>query len=508
MKKIFYLILILCLCVVGAMAQQSPDKILKRAVKALGGEQSLRAVRATQAKGQITRQSDNGTGQFLLETNAPNLYLTRFDVGGAETTAAYNGKSAWQRDGNVGLRTLTGASGRGLQALANFRNNRWLDYKREKAKISNAGTADINNQIADIVRLTTAKGVTLKLFFDRASGLPVREEISAGEGAAQQFDYTDFRLVDNVQEPFAIRLTANSETYNIALTQIQHNAQIARADFDFPRVSSEPLPDIAQLLRQVQANEDKVDLLLENYTYTQTETARELQSDGTLRDKESRTEQVTHYKGVEIRRVIAKNGKPLNQNEQEKEDARAAKRIEEIDKTLEKRQEKRVKQASSGQPSDEGGDRISIAEILRASNLVNPRREQFRGRDVVVFDFEPNPNFNYSNAKSFLKFFGKTAGAIWIDEADKQVARIEAVLSDNFKVGGGFVANLKKGASFTLEQARFNNEIWLPASADINLSVKVLLVKGFNINAAIRYGEYQKFNTQVKDAKVDDLQKP
>ena len=32
------------------------------------------------------------------------------------------------------------------------------------------------------------------------------------------------------------------------------------------------------------------------------------------------------------------------------------------------------------------------------------------------------------NAKSMLKFFVKTAGVMWIDEKDKQVARLEAVL--------------------------------------------------------------------------------
>jgi hypothetical protein len=32
-----------------------------------------------------------------------------------------------------------------------------------------------------------------------------------------------------------------------------------------------------------------------------------------------------------------------------------------------------------------------------------------------------------------LKFFGKTAGAMWIDEKDKQVARLEASLAGQFQ---------------------------------------------------------------------------
>ena len=97
---------------------------------------------------------------------------------------------------------------------------------------------------------------------------------------------------------------------------------------------------------------------------------------------------------------------------------------------------------------------------------------------------------------------------MWIDEKDKQVARLEAVLFDNFKIGGGFLANLKKGASFALEQERVNDEIWLPSTADINLSVKVLLVKAINVNQVIKSYNYQKFSTEVKSSKVDQIKNP
>ena len=127
---------------------------------------------------------------------------------------------------------------------------------------------------------------------------------------------------------------------------------------------------------------------------------------------------------------------------------------------------------------------------------------------MIVFDFEPNPSFDFKNAKSMLKFFGKVAGAMWIDEKDKQVARLEAFLFDSYKIGGGMVAKLKKGASFTLEQERVNDEIWLPSTADINMLVRVFLVKGIDLNAVIRSYDYRKFTTEVKDAKVNPTEQP
>ncbi|MFN2391608.1 MAG: hypothetical protein ABR566_06535, partial [Pyrinomonadaceae bacterium] len=416
------------------------------------------------------------------------------------------GKSGWRRDSREGLRTLTGIASRDFQAEAFFRNNLWLDYKKEKSKISAGGRANINGKIANIINLTTAKGVAIKLYFDVATNLLLREEIPSGD-AINVFDYADYRQVNNIKEAFRINVKIGEENYEIRFDQIVHNAQITRGNFDFPKISGEPLPNIVALLLELQANEDKVEDILENYSFTQKSISRALGKDGILRETESETYQLTFYKGNRIRRLIEKNGKPLSADEQSNEDKNVQKRVAEIEKDIAKKEAQTVKQSANGTP-DEESKRVSTAEVLRASRLINPRRERFRGREVIVFDFEPNPNFDFKNAKSFLKFFGKVGGAMWVDEKDKQVARIEAVLFDNFKVGGGLLASLKKGASFTLEQERINDEIWLPSAADINLSVKVLLVKGININQLIKSYNYRKFSTEVKDSKVDEIKRP
>ena len=127
---------------------------------------------------------------------------------------------------------------------------------------------------------------------------------------------------------------------------------------------------------------------------------------------------------------------------------------------------------------------------------------------MIVFDFEPNPDFDYKNAKSILKFFGKTAGVIWVDTDKKQVIRIEAVLADSFKVGGGLLFKIKEGASFEQQNELVNDEIWLPAVTNINLAAKALLFKGINLNVLVKASNYRRFATEVKDAKVGDINNP
>ena len=508
MKTIVLALFLALFAFVQTQYAQSPEKILKKATKALGGEKALRSIRTRQATGKIIRTSDSATGNFQTNQSNPNLYSRMYDLGGLETSAGYNGKSAWQRDSKIGLQTLTGAETRDFQAVAVYRNLRWLDYKKQRAKVFSGGRAEINGKLTDSVIFTTAKNAKIKIYFDTVSGLPAREEIPAGTDAVEVFDYSDYRIVDGINEPFAVDLILDNQKYSVKFEQIVRNREIAKSVFDFPIVSSEPLPEISELLKAVAANEDRVDEILENYTYTETQAKREVGSDGTIRQKEVEKRQVTFYKGNQIRRLIAKDGKPLSPNEIRNEDKKAADAVEDIEKKISRRESRAAANASAKEAVGDSGERISIGEILRASNLKNPRRELFRNRDVIVFDFEPNPAFDYKNAKSLLKFFGKTAGAIWIDEKDKQVARVEAVLIDNFKVGGGLVANLKKGASFTLEQNRVNDEIWLPVSADINLSIKVLLVKGININQLVTFSDYQRFKSEVKGAKVGEGENP
>ncbi len=506
----FLISLALALAIAIPALAQSPGQITKQGVKAMTGgkgEKALREIKSWEVKGTITNLTDNSTGGYQARAAQPNLYAWTFDLRGLEASAGYNGKSGWMRDSRDGLRTMTGAASRDFQAEAIYRNARWLDYKKDKSKLVFGGQTTINGKAANTLVLTTPKSVKLKMHFDAASGLLVREELPAGE-ATRVFDYSDFRPVGNLMEPHTINLTIGEARYEIKLDSIKHNPPVDRAAFEFPKISNEPLPDIAKLLDEVGKNEEAINELLEKYTYTETIISRELDKNGQLRQKESETFELTFYKGNRIRRQIAKNDKPFTPSEEAEETKRIEKRVRDIEKKEAEKTRKEQKAAEKAEKEDEGAPdhdrnkRISISDVLRASKLVNPRRERFRGRDVIVFDFEPLPD--YKPKKDYEKFFGKTAGAIWVDATDKQVARVEARLVDSFKVGGGVLASLKEGGSFVLEQERVNNEIWLPTRADINLGIRVLLVKGFNVNQMVTYGNYKRFNVDAEKEKLKD----
>ncbi len=482
--------------IASSVAAQSADKIVKQATKAMGGEKALKRVTSCEFIGTITRQSDGVAGRYRMATAHPDRYFLEVELGGFEASEGYNGKSGWRRDSREGLRTLTGIESTDFRAKAHYRNHRWLDYKREKSKLAYKGQASVRGKPAQVVELITNRNVRIRMYFDLVSGLLLREELPSGQ-STEVIEYADYRSVNDVMEPFALTIIHGQERFEVALEKITYHQPLDRALFDFPKISDKPLPDIPALLKQVAGNQDHLEQLLENYTYTEVITRREFDKNGVLKEKESVTYDVTFYRGRRLRRLTAKNGRPLSPDDQAKEDRRLEKVIREIEKReTEKNQKERHHKPG---PPDETEKRPTIAEVLRASQLVNPRYERFRGRECVVFDFEPLPG--YKPKETVEKLMGKIVGAVWIDAADRQVARVEARLIDSFKIGGGLLGAIRSGAAFVLEQDRINNEVWLPSYAEFNLSARALFI-GFSLNQTIKYGDYQRFQVETEKERL------
>jgi hypothetical protein len=497
---------ILILLISANVFAQSPNKILGQANKAMGGEKVLKNIKSWQVNGTVKRVSDGASGKYSAYASGGNLYGGMFDLNGFEIGTGYNGKSGWIRDSRNGLRTITGDAGKDFQAEATYRNSRWLNAKADRAKITAAGTANVNGKNANCLLLTTAKAAQIKMCFDAVSGLLVREEIPQGS-ITKTFEYSDYKPISGIQTAHSIVSKVGDETYEIKLDEVKYNQQVAKSNFDFPQLSNEPLPDIKALLDEIRTNADKVDGILENYSYTQLRIDRDLDKSGNLIEKGSEKQLLTFYKGYRITRLVEKNGKPLSSSDQAKEDRDVEKQVAEIEKRIAEKEKKEITQrdtasGTGGQPNDGASQRITIADALKGSLLTNPRRERFRGIDVIVFDYEPNPAFKPQTRNE--KLFALCNGAVWVDAKTKQVVRLDAVLTKN---AGNFLAAARKGASFSIENELINNEIWLPSQADVNLSVRILF-GGISINNLIKYGDYKRFDTEVKDGKIDEVKKP
>jgi len=191
---------------------------------------------------------------------------------------------------------------------------------------------------------------------------------------------------------------------------------------------------------------------------------------------------------------VKKDGKPLSEEHQKKENEKTKKRIEELQNRAARKEAKAEKDMEQGkEEKDNEGPGIEV--FLRACRFVNPRQERFRGRDALVFDFEPNPEFEPRTLKE--KVVQKLAGTVWIDENALSVARLQAHFVGNMKIAGGVLANVQKGSSMVFEQAFVNNEVWLPTYIEADVGVRVLMLKGLKVSEAIRYSDYKRFKVET-----------
>jgi hypothetical protein len=250
-----------------------------------------------------------------------------------------------------------------------------------------------------------------------------------------------------------------------------------------------PLPDPRQLMRDVVAHQKQLEMVRENYTYSSQDTSQDLDANGKVTKTESVETENFFVNGHRIGRQVKKDGKPLSDHEQQKE-------TESVTKTVEKAQKTPPDQPLEGQS-------VSISRILAIMDVGTPRRENFRGRPTIIFDFAGRKDAKtHGFAEDASK---KLKGTIWIDEADREVAHLEVTFVDNFHIAGGLVANVQKGSNFHFDQAPVDSGLWLPTGGEGNVQVRLLLLKNMRQHFIERDFDYKRFSVdaqQNKDAKV------
>jgi hypothetical protein len=250
-----------------------------------------------------------------------------------------------------------------------------------------------------------------------------------------------------------------------------------------------PLPDIHQLMREVQEHQKQLDQIRENYTYTSYQEVQDIDGNGQVKKTDSSEYEDFFVNGHVIERKVKANDKPLDEHDQQKETERVTKLVEKAQKT------------PRGQSLE--GPSISVSRVLEIMDVSNERRELYRNDPTIVFDFVGRKDAKtHGLAEDASK---KLRGTIWIDEADRQVAHLEVSFDDNFRMIGGILATVQKGSRFHFDQAKVNGEIWLPTGAEGTVQARLLLLKSLRQHFRERDYDYQRFKVetqqQTKDAK-------
>jgi hypothetical protein len=122
----------------------------------------------------------------------------------------------------------------------------------------------------------------------------------------------------------------------------------------------------------------------------------------------------------------------------------------------------------------------------------NIRRESMGRRAAIVMDFRPRAGVTPTG--DVERQASRMAGTLWIDEASQEVIRIESHFIDDYD---SFV----QGSAVSMEQARVNDEVWLPARLETNVRRSLTFGALAQPLITVTFSDHKKFGVET-DASV------
>jgi photosynthetic reaction center cytochrome c subunit len=220
-------------------ASPTADQILDKYLQALGGAQRLASLTSFVAKGTDQEFGALDTNPVEIYAQAPARLTTIVRTPAGVSTTVCDGNAVWiaapYEDRPVPLLPLSGGEldGAKLDAQLNFP----AQIKRLLSGWRVGFPYSIGDTETEVVQGFTAVKSPVKLYFDKQSGLLVRQVryTSTAVGALPaQVDYSDYREVAGVKIPFRVMTTWADGRTVTQLTDVQPNAPIDAAKFAQP----------------------------------------------------------------------------------------------------------------------------------------------------------------------------------------------------------------------------------------------------------------------------------
>jgi hypothetical protein len=132
----------------------------------------------------------------------------------------------------------------------------------------------------------------------------------------------------------------------------------------------------------------------------------------------------------------------------------------------------------------------AIQDVVSVLSFTLDGRTTIEGKPAFVVKFTPKRDARPSTREGRLaRAFN---GTIWIEEASREVIRVEAIAVDSISYGYGIVARLGEGTVVTLEREPVEGGIWLPTAIRFKGEGRAMLLRKLNIDFGVDWFDYRK----------------
>jgi hypothetical protein len=221
----------------GQAAPPSGETLLDNHVKAAGGRAAFDKLNTRTAKARIEVAAAGismTVSSWAARPNKVRIVIESDVVGRVER--GFDGTVGWELATTSGPRLFDGAQLDDLVRDSLFEGvAAWRDWV-EKAETQ--GTAEVDGKPAWKVLVTPKRGSPVTYYFDQASSLAVKLEmtIRSPMGDVPTVNYvSDYRSVNGVRVAHRLRQVVGGQELVTTFESFRHNAEIPAGTFDLPK---------------------------------------------------------------------------------------------------------------------------------------------------------------------------------------------------------------------------------------------------------------------------------
>jgi hypothetical protein len=239
--------------------------------------------------------------------------------------------------------------------------------------------------------------------------------------------------------------------------------------------------DANTILRRYLEADKQNDKKAEQYTFVEERAWFGRDRNGEFKQIRSETAEMIFVEGQAYRRLVARNGKPLDAKEKAK-----------VDKDMRETAEHRRKHPAwaDGGGVTNGHDRVDLGsdeELLTLFDNHVAGEEEIGGRKAWVI--ESTPRKDHPAANRHEKDVASFNKRLWIDEVENAELRaVYTVIGDHIYI--------KPGSTFVFDFQKVNQDAWQLAQLVIETRNTVSTDVQVQERVEIRYSDFKKFDVQ------------
>jgi len=242
-NRVFALLFVaLVSCLSAAAPPQCAQVILDKAKQVTGGD-AWEAIHTTYSRGKLTTSGLTGQGESW-EDNLTGRYVEKYQLGPSSGAEGFDGKLVWSQDSS-GEPRAEGAENARRGAVDEAYRSTMAYWFRERwaAQIECLGRKEEQGKPFDVLRITPQGGRPFDMWIDAATHL-IDHTVEKTDIETRTTYLSDYRTVQGVKIPFAVRSTNGEQQYDqyLTLEKVEFNVPIQDAQFRMPQP---PPPDFA-----------------------------------------------------------------------------------------------------------------------------------------------------------------------------------------------------------------------------------------------------------------------